>query len=80
MITATCTWGEGPDVLVQLKNHVMICYEPVSIKDRYRHGCIKNGSADLTAKEAEMLGHELLTAAKLAKKFEEDFMKTITRE
>ncbi len=68
---ATCTWGDGPDVLVDLDGTGLVLYEDPKDhpppKGRYKYGHVNQGSLDLTATEAENLGIELITAAKQAR-------------
>ena len=61
MINATCTWGEGPDVLLVLKDHHFVLYENPTFGG-YTHGVVTKGSTDLTVDEAESLAHDLLNA------------------
>lgn len=67
---AVCTWGDGPDVLVDLNNTTVALYEaPWSDpppRGRWAHGCISEGSFDLTAEEAKALAAELINAAEQA--------------
>lgn len=64
---ATCTWGEGPDVMVNLNGTMLILYEDPTDKDRWTHGSISEGAFDLTADEAEELANALLASAKAAR-------------
>ena len=68
---ATCTWGDGPDVLVELKGTGVILYEKPKHnkppRGDFKHGFITEGSFDLTVEEAEIFGNELLLAAKQAR-------------
>ena len=72
---ATCTWGEGPDVLVELTGTNVILYEDpkhnTPPQGDYKHGFITEGSFDLTIAEAEHLASELLTAANKAKELDD---------
>lgn len=70
MIEAVCTWGYGPDVIVNFKDHGFILYEKPKY-ERWANGCVKNGSCDLTAKEAEELGYKLIEAARQARSWGE---------
>lgn len=71
---AVCTWGDGPDVLVDLDNTTVALYEaPWSDpppRGRWAHGCISKGSFDLTSEEAEKLGYELIAAAEQSKELD----------
>ncbi len=72
---ATCTWGDGPDVLVVLEgSHLMLYHDPVD-KERAKHGYCSEGSVELTADEAESLAKQLLAATACARKFDEDWLK-----
>lgn len=62
MIKATCTWGDGPDIILELKEHSLICYENPLHHDRFIHGVISNGSTDLTLAEAKQLVSTLLSS------------------
>lgn len=70
LINATCTWGEGPDVLVSFENHPFILHEnpkndPPPMGS-WVHGYVSIGSFDLTADEAIMLADQLKKAAEAA--------------
>lgn len=65
-VHATCTWGDGPDVILSMENHIFILHENPTIKG-FKHGTVKRGSTDLTADEAIKLGNELINAAAQAK-------------
>jgi hypothetical protein len=64
---ASCTWGEGPDVILDLDGSLMVLYENPHDKEAWTHGAISDGSLDLTAAEAEELGIQLITASKQAR-------------
>ncbi len=63
----TCTWGEGPDVVLDLDGTLMVLYEDPHDKDAWTHGAVSDGSLDLTAAEAEELGILLIQVAKQAR-------------
>lgn len=67
---ATCTWGQGPDVLLELDGTGVVCYEdPFNYpppRGRYKHGIISQGSTDLTIIEAKALIASLTAAVKKA--------------
>jgi hypothetical protein len=63
MVKATCTWGEGEDVLVALEKHSFLLYENPKNLHRATHGYVDEGSFFLTAEEARKLAAELLSAA-----------------
>ncbi len=80
-LEATCTWGDGPDVLLVLKNDgkgdALMAYE-----DPYHHppprgdcthGYIRKGSICLTADQAEILGHQLIASAKQARDIDKEY-------
>lgn len=71
MIKATCTWGEGEDVLLVIEGHNFMLYENPKKFDRAVHGIVENGSVFLTAEEAKQLASELLLAAKAVEELEE---------
>lgn len=66
MIKAVCTWGDGPDVMVDLNGTRLILYEKPFL-GKWEHGIVSKGSLDLTVVEAEAFGQQLLNAAKQAK-------------
>jgi len=74
MIDATCTWGDGPDVLLTFKDYIFILYEdPRHSKPPqggYAHGFVTKGSTDLTADEALILAAHLTDAANNAKELD----------
>lgn len=59
---ALCTWGEGPDVLVEIDGTPILCYENPTDLNRYTHGIIREGSFYLTVEEAKKLVGSLLMA------------------
>jgi len=70
IINATCTWGDGPDVLVSFENHPFILYEDAKNdpppRGQWVHGYVSIGSFDLTAEEAMNLSDQLKAAAQSA--------------
>ena len=60
---ATCTWGEGADVIIELDGTTMILYEDATDLHRADHGFVSQGSLDLTAEEAFTLGCSICAAA-----------------
>ncbi len=66
MIKAICTWGDGPDVIVNLDGTKLILYEK-PFYGKWEHGVVSEGSLDLTATEAEIFGQQLLDVAKQAR-------------
>ena len=69
-IKVSCTWGDGPDVMVTFNDFPFILYEDVNMKG-WAHGSVKKGSFDLTAEEAKKLAYALLSAAENARSLDE---------
>lgn len=67
MKSATCTWGDGPDVILALEDDYFMLYEdPKRNKPPQgspAHGYVTKGSMDLTADEARILAAQLEAAA-----------------
>ena len=67
MIAASCTWGIGPDVLIDLDgagdNDAALLLEPATRFDRWTHGVCNHVQLDLTAEQARSLAAQLLVAA-----------------
>jgi len=61
-ITAECTWGDGPDVLVEGHNVPTFNLSPVENGGSI-HGRVRDWQIDLTADEAENLGRHLIMSA-----------------
>lgn len=74
-IKAECTWGDGPDVLITLKNHPMILASDVIDKNKFKHGIVTDAWIDLTQQEARKLAYHLLEAADNAKHLEDNIPK-----
>jgi hypothetical protein len=76
MIKASCSWGDGPDVLVTLSKEKdgiskpFLLYEN-PIYGKWMHGHVEEGSFDLTAKEAIKLATELIAAVGSCKDLED---------
>lgn len=71
---ATCTWGDGPDVLVSNKNGGYILFDdPKQYPPNFVHGMSLNGQFDLTIKQAIKLARELLRAANTAQQLEDSY-------
>ena len=70
-IKVSCTWGEGPDVLVTFEDHPFILYEDAKNdpppRGQWRHGYVSMGSFDMTADEAIKLSYQLKEAARNAR-------------
>lgn len=75
VIKVECTWGDGPDVLITLKNHPMILASDVIDKDKFKHGIVTDAWIDLTQQEARILAHHLLAAAENVKYLEDNLPK-----
>ena len=65
-IKVSCTWGDGPDVLLSLEGKCLMLHEHPIDYNKSTHGFISKGSIDLTAKEALDLAQTLINAAKQA--------------
>lgn len=65
-VKVSCTWGDGPDVMVTFNNEVFILYENPHHLKNWSHGIVKKGSFDLTAEQARALAGDLLMAANSA--------------
>ncbi|HDZ24934.1 hypothetical protein LCGC14_1097790 [marine sediment metagenome] len=78
-INVECTWGDGPDIILDLKDHRFILYEDV-IKKGFTHGIIKNGSMDLNVEEAKILVSDLINAIKAAEELDTYYNEYIERE
>ena len=63
MKKATCTWGDGPDVLLHFENDHCVIYDETIDFSRFKHGSFTKGSMSLTADEALDLAKQLETAA-----------------
>ena len=74
MINATCTWGDGPDVMLTFEDYIFVLYEAPKLilpsGGAYLHGYVTKGSTDLTADEALQLGGQLINAANNAKELD----------
>jgi len=71
MKRAECMWGDGPDVVLDLKDDVFVLYEdPIHVKSSSIHGHVTKGSMDLTADEALQLAADLEAAANNAKEMD----------
>ena len=72
-ITASCTWGDGPDVLLVNDGKGYVIYRVK--EDGYMSGVSSQGSMDLTAAEAEILAHELLEAVRQVRDLENSYQR-----
>ena len=70
-MNVSCTWGDGPDILLSLEGKTLILLEEPQRthppQGSYQHGFVTKGSTDLTADEAFDLGTALISAAYHAK-------------
>ncbi|KKL06287.1 hypothetical protein LCGC14_2597540 [marine sediment metagenome] len=80
-LTASCTWGEGPDVLMVLeddgKGDALMAYEHPHHHPPPRGDCtygyIRKGSICLTADQAESLGYQLIESVKQARGLDKEY-------
>lgn len=76
-INVSCTWGDGPDVMVSFENHPFILYEDpkndAPPKGKWKHGYVTMGSFDMSADEAETLAYLLRDAARKARALEKGY-------
>ncbi|MFA5312883.1 MAG: hypothetical protein WC375_06125 [Methanomassiliicoccales archaeon] len=63
MMNATCTWGDGADVVLSLEGTKMVLLEDVADKKSWKYGTISQGNTDLTASGARKLASKLIMAA-----------------
>ena len=74
MKKATCTWGDGPDVMLTLEDDWFVLYEGPKHQSPprgdYLYGYVTKGSTDLTADEALELAAQLTSAANSAKELD----------
>ncbi|HUW48639.1 MAG TPA: hypothetical protein VMW36_07845 [Patescibacteria group bacterium] len=61
-IEATCTWGDGPDILLSSKDWKIVNHSPTEDLDKWTHGTQKHWSTDLTRDEAVSLIFHLQSA------------------
>lgn len=77
MIKASCTWGDGPDVMLTFEDDRFILYEDPKNDPppagQWLHGYVSNGSTDLTQEQARQLAYELLKAADACREIEEAY-------
>jgi len=79
-ITASCAWGDGPDVIVTLNDHRFILYEDAVGHSKYIHGFVEKGSFDLTAEEAFKLAEKLMNAGIAAQQMDKDLDEYVNKE
>ena len=72
---ASCTWGDGPDVLVILDGKHLMCYENPDNFEKAVHGFVTEGSFELTSMEALKLASDLLIAARASLFLDESIRK-----
>lgn len=66
----SCTWGDGPDIVLDLSGSTLILFEDPINKDKWKNGTVSNGNMDLTAQEAKQLAQDLLMAAQEVEELE----------
>lgn len=76
----TCTWGEGPDIILNLDGTQLILHETPVDYHRWTHGIVSEGSLDLTADEAIELGYRLINTGILAKELLISYIDYIIKE
>jgi len=80
MIKASCTWGDGPDVLITLEDKPFILYliskNRPPPRGQWAHGYVSQGSMDLTADEAFALAHQLYASATAAQELDKSYKNT----
>jgi len=76
----TCTWGDGPDVMLSLDGSIMVIHNDPLDKDAWAHGTVSDGSLDLTADEAEELAYGLIASAKAARELKKSYAEYMERE
>ncbi|MFO7824462.1 MAG: hypothetical protein R6V72_11040 [Cyclobacterium sp.] len=59
---AECSWGYGPDILISLNGIPLVLHDHPNEMNRFKHGVVKEGSIDLTVKQAKKLLKELYDA------------------
>ena len=83
-IGASCTWGDGPDVLVTLDGQAFICYEDPKNdpppRGQWVHGYVTKGSFDLTRNQALELAAQLFRAAGQAKDMDDSYAAHVKHE
>lgn len=85
-VGASCTWGDGPDVLITLDGRRFTCYEAVQFSKRAGqipgpfstglHGFVTKGSIAFTRNEALELAQQIFTAAAQCREEEADKLHT----
>jgi hypothetical protein len=61
MVKATCTWGDGPDILLTFEDHKIVLHEE-PCGGGFVHGTVGNSSTDLNITQAKALVTFLLMA------------------
>ena len=79
-IGASCTWGQGPDVLVTLDGAPFMCYENPDQKNRAVHGIVRKGSFELTRNEALELAEQLFRAAAACKDLDDSYAEMVEHD
>jgi len=73
MIKATCTWGEGPDIILHVRDHIVILFEDPD-KTHYRNGTVKSASTDLSLEQAKELLHSLQQSIQHVEELEQSLL------
>ena len=68
---AECTWGDGPDVTLSLDGTKMVLRVDPAELDKWVHGTVAGGQADLTSEQARDLARQLIKAADEADRLDE---------
>jgi hypothetical protein len=68
-ITAVCAWGYASDVLLDIKESVLLLSD-ITGTDKTKHGFCNHVQLDLTATQAKQLAGKLLSAAMRADELE----------
>lgn len=70
-LEAVCTWGDGPDILINNDGFPYMLYEDPSMKERAKHGFSFKGSFDLNLVQAKQLFASLGTAIRQVEELEQ---------
>jgi len=74
MIKAECTWGEGSDVMLVVKDEEFgfQLFKPAQHLDKSTYGYMIAGAMDLTKEQARALAQSLLDAADCCDRLEQE--------
>ena len=77
-----CTWGEGPDIVIDLNGKTLVLFEKPIMKG-WTYGIVKEGTMDFNLDEAKELLVQLDKAIKeterMKKELEEYMDKTVSK-